>query len=182
MPLCRRGGSMPGLILLIPFFLVRFGLLSLLNRDAVPRAAHFAPLLARERGAYWVYQISNAVILLYPILRPVRSAPGRLFVVGLVVYVAGLGLLAAAVASFAAPAENGINKNGLYRVSRNPMYVAYFIFFLGCVLLLQSPVLLGAVLLFQVSAHWIIRSEERWCLQTFGGEYQAYMKQVRRYL
>ena len=101
---------------------------------------------------------------------------------GLGVYLAGLGLLAAAVASFAAPAENGINKNGLYRVSRNPMYVAYFIFFLGCALLLQSPVLLGVVLLFQVSAHWIIRSEERWCLQTFSGEYQAYMKQVRRYL
>ena len=173
---------MPGFILLIPFFLVRFGLLALLDRDAVRRAAHFAPMPARERWAYWVYQISNAVLLLYPVFRPARAAPGRLFAVGLGVYLAGLGLLAAAVASFAAPADNGINKNGLYRVSRNPMYVAYFIFFLGCALLLQSPVFLGAVLLFQVSAHWIIRSEERWCLPAFGGEYRAYMKQVRRYL
>lgn len=40
-------------------------------------------------------------------------------------------------------------------------------------------VLLG---LFQVSSHWIILSEERWCVREFGDEYTAYMGRVRRYL
>lgn len=168
--------------LLLPFFLVRFGLLSLFNKEAVRRAAHFAPLSEREKGAYWLYQLSNAVLLIAPFFLRVKSTPRWLLFTGAGVYLAGLILLAAAVASFAAPAESGVSLGGLYRFSRNPMYVAYFVFFLGCVLLTRSPVLLAALLVFQVAAHWIILSEERWCLQKFGGEYRRYMDRVGRYL
>lgn len=41
-----------GIFLLVPFFLIRFGLLSILNKEAVRRAAFFAPLSAGEKGAY----------------------------------------------------------------------------------------------------------------------------------
>ncbi|MBU9727326.1 methyltransferase [Diplocloster modestus] len=61
------------------------------------------------------------------------------------------------------------------------MYVAYFIFFLGCVLLTQSLLLLVFVLIFQITAHWMIRAEERWCIGQFGSTYLQYMKKVRRY-
>jgi len=77
---------------------------------------------------------------------------------------------------------NGINLNGLYRVSRNPMYIAYFIYFLGCALLTHSLILLALLIGFQVSAHWIILSEERWCIKKFGEEYIKYMNKVRRYI
>lgn len=95
------------------------------------------------------------------------------------------GLLArldkGAVVDFSAPSESGLHKNGLYRFSRNPMYVAYFILFLGCAALTRSLLLLGLVLIFQTAAHWIIRSEERWCAEEFGKEYLQYMQAVRRY-
>jgi len=39
--------NMNGFLLLIPFFLIRFGLLSFLNKQALPRAAHFAPMRGR---------------------------------------------------------------------------------------------------------------------------------------
>lgn len=96
----------------------------------------------------------------------------------------GFGVLICffSVLDFAKPRENGINRNGLYRFSRNPMYVAYFIYFLGCVLLTRSLVILVILIVFQVSAHWIILSEERWCIKTFGDEYLDYMKNVRRYV
>lgn len=71
---------------------------------------------------------------------------------------------------------------GVYRISRNPMYVSYFFVFLGCVLLTQSLPLLAALLVFQLTAHTVIRAEERWCLQTFGAAYERYCKSVRRYL
>lgn len=76
---------------------------------------------------------------------------------------------------------NGINLNELYRVSRNPMYVAYFIYFLGCVFLTRSWILLALLISFQISAHWFILSEERWCIREFGEEYIKYMNKVRRY-
>lgn len=86
------------------------------------------------------------------------------------------------VANYAKPAENGINLHGLYQISRNPMYVAYFIYFLGCVLLTQSLILFAILLIFQISAHWIILSEERWCIERFGQVYLNYMNKVRRYI
>ena len=49
-------------------------------------------------------------------------------------------------------------------------------------LLTASALLLTLVLVFQVSAHWIIRAEERWCLERFGAAYARYMQKVRRYL
>lgn len=62
------------------------------------------------------------------------------------------------------------------------MYLSYFLCFLGCALLSRSLILLGVVLLFQVSAHWVILAEERWCREQFGDAYRAYQKEVRRYL
>lgn len=170
-----------GLFLLPPFFLVRFGLLSLVNREAVERAAYFAPLLGKEKAAYWLYQISNGAIVVYLFFLRIKWTPVWLFFTGLAVYMAGLVLLAVSVVNFASPSEGGINKNGLYRLSRNPMYAAYFVFFTGCVLMTQSLLLLAFVLLFQITSHWIILSEERWCAEKFGGEYLQYMERVGRY-
>ena len=62
------------------------------------------------------------------------------------------------------------------------MYVSYFICFAGCAFLTQSLILGGIVLVFQISAHWIILSEERWCMEKFGDSYVEYMKRVRRYI
>lgn len=170
-----------GFLLVLPFFLVRFGLLSLLSKNAVTRAAYFAPILKKEKAAYWVYQISNAAIFLCMFFLKIKDMPPVLFYTGIAVYSGGIIALAVSVINFASPSESGINQNGIYRISRNPMYMAYFIVFFGCVLLTQSIPLLVLVLIFQIAAHWIIRSEERWCIERFGEIYLQYMKKVRRY-
>jgi protein-S-isoprenylcysteine O-methyltransferase Ste14 len=83
---------------------------------------------------------------------------------------------------YAKPKANGININGIYRISRNPMYIAYFISLLGCVLMTESWMLFMLLIVFQVSSHWIILSEERWCINKFGEEYVRYIDKVRRYV
>jgi len=57
---------------------------------------------------------------------------------GLSVYLLGLVLYVISIIDFAKPKENRINLKGLYKISRNPMYVAYFIYFIGCGLLINS--------------------------------------------
>lgn len=171
---------MNGFLLLIPFMLIRFGFLSLLNKEGLKRAALFAPLIGKEKVAYWLYQISNILIFAYLFFLTITTKSW--FYVGLAIYGLGILFCFASVLNFAKPAENGINLNGLYRISRNPMYVAYFIYFLGCVLLTQSLLLFVILIVFQISTHWIILSEERWCIKKFGEEYKNYMKEVRRYI
>ncbi|WP_294466955.1 methyltransferase [uncultured Anaerofustis sp.] len=170
-----------GFFLLIPFFLIRFTLLSILNKEAVKRAAYFAPLFNKEKTAYYIYQISNILIIIYLFFLKVKTTPERLFFLGIFIYALGSVLLIISVINFAYPSQNGINQNGIYKISRNPMYLSYFIFFIGCVFITQSLLLLIFVILFIITSHVIIISEERWCINEFGKEYLDYMKKVRRY-
>ena len=79
-----------GFVLMIPFLLVRFGLLSILGRGAVLRAAYFAALQKREKAAYWVYQLSTAAIFLSLFFLRIRTAPSGLYAAGIAVYAATL--------------------------------------------------------------------------------------------
>lgn len=86
------------------------------------------------------------------------------------------------IVNFAQPKINGVNSNGLYRMSRNPMYISYFINLFGIGLMTRSMIFVLLLLVFQISAHWIILSEERWCIERFGEGYIEYMNKVRRYI
>lgn len=172
---------MNAFLTVIPIILIRFGLLSILNKGALKRAAFFPPLIGREKVAFWFYQIANILIFLYLFFLKIRiDSPW--FYAGLIIYSLGIIFCIVSISNFAEPKKNGINLKGLYQVSRNPIYIGYFICFLGCVLLTHSLVLLVLLVVFQISAHWIILSEERWCVKEFGEEYLNYMKKVRRYL
>lgn len=173
---------MNGILLSVPFLLIRFMLLSALNKKSIGRAAYFAPVRGKEKIAYYIYQVSNVVMFVYLLFLAVKADFSWEFYVGLVCYLLGLCLCAAAMVNFSFPDDTGLNTNGIYKYSRNPMYVAYFVCFLGMAMLTQSLILFGIVCIFQISAHWIILAEERWCLGKFGVTYKQYMKRVRRYI
>ena len=169
------------MILFIPFLLIRFPFLAHFSQNAVSRAAHFAPMEGNEKIAYVVYQISNLGLFLFSCFIGIKFDFSVLFYMGAVIYLLGLTLCAISMRDFARPHANGMNTKGLYRYSRNPMYMAYFICFLGIALLTQSLTFFVILLIFQLSGHWIILAEKRWCLAHFGNSYQNYKKQVRRY-
>ena len=173
---------MHSILLLVPFLVVRFLLLSALDKKAVQRAAHFVPMQGREKTAYYIYQISNIVLFIYLFFLTVKLDFSWQFYVGTVLYLTGLCLCAASMVNFSSPDDTGLNINGIYRFSRNPMYVAYFVCFTGMACLTRSWILLGLTLVFQISGHWIILSEERWCAEKFGDAYEQYRRRVRRYI
>jgi protein-S-isoprenylcysteine O-methyltransferase Ste14 len=172
---------MNGFLFAIPIILVRYGLLAIISKEALKRAAYFPPVQGEEKKAYWIYQITNTFMFIYLIFIKVRST-SELFFIGLFIYFIGLILYVFSIINFTQPRKNGINNNGLYKISRNPMYVAYFIYFLGCSLLSGSFVLFISLIIFQLAVHWIILYEERWCIKEFGNDYKRYMKKVRRYI
>ena len=171
-----------GFLLLVPFLLIRFGLLSYLSKDAVARAAHFPAGFQEKHVIYCIYQLSSVGIFIYSCFLTVSIERCLWFWIGMVLY--GLGLTAGAVSmiGFSAPAPNGMRRDGIYRFSRNPMYVSYFLCFAGCAVLTRSLALWGFVMVFQISGHWLVLPEEEWCLEQFGEEYRQYMRDVRRYI
>ncbi len=172
---------MSAFVIVIPIIIIRYAFLNILNKEALKRAAYFAPLVAGERTAYWVYQVTTLFIIVDLILLKIR-VDSDWFYIGAVIYGFGLILYAISMLDYARPKTSGINVNGLYRISRNPMYIAYFICLFGCVLISKSWTLFALLIIFQISSHWIILSEERWCIKKFGEEYMRYMNKVRRYI
>ena len=173
---------MPAFYLLVPFLLIRFIFLSLLDRKATGRVAHFAPMQGKEMIAYYLYQFSTLMLLLVPFFLKVSLSFSTVFYLGSGVYFLGSLFLVLVMKDFANPDEKGLNTKGVYALSRHPMYLAYFVFFLGMVMLTQSLILLIVLAIFQLSAHFIILAEERECLVKFGVAYQEYQKRVRMYL
>mgnify|MGYP006169944907 CR=1 FL=1 len=72
---------------------------------------------------------------------------------------------------------------GIYRYSRNPMYVGFLLLLMAWVFYLLSAAALALLPLFVLYMNrFQIAPEERFLLQKFGAEYQAYTRQVRRWL
>ncbi len=173
---------MPAFYLLVPFLLIRFIFLSLLDRKATGRAAHFAPMQGKEMIAYYLYQFSTLMLLLVPFFLKVSLSFSTVFYLGSGVYFLGSLFLVLVMKDFANPDEKGLNTKGVYELSRHPMYLAYFVFFLGMTMLTGSLTMLIFLAIFQLSPHFIILAEERECLVKFGVAYQEYQKRVRMYL
>jgi protein-S-isoprenylcysteine O-methyltransferase Ste14 len=74
-------------------------------------------------------------------------------------------------------------RSGLYRFSRNPIYVGFGITYLGLSVGLNSPMALALVVpcLFVVD-RYVIQREERYLEARFGADYLDYKMSVRRWL
>jgi protein-S-isoprenylcysteine O-methyltransferase Ste14 len=72
---------------------------------------------------------------------------------------------------------------GLYRFSRNPMYLGMLMILLGWAAYLAQPLTLIPVALFVFLIEIIqIRPEERALEEKFGEDYRAYKRRVRRWI
>lgn len=108
------------------------------------------------------------------------------YVLGWLLLFLGTALAAWAVITFKAmdfSQPTGIIDSGPYQFSRNPMYVAWTMLYLGLAMLVNTwwlLMLLPAVIAF---THYIVVYQEEPKLeQKFGEEYREYRGRVRRYL
>ncbi|MEO0943649.1 MAG: isoprenylcysteine carboxylmethyltransferase family protein [Pseudomonadota bacterium] len=121
-----------------------------------------------------------------------RALPwGPTPVIGLLVFALGLGIAAAAILEFARArttviprqAPSALITSGIFRFSRNPIYLADVLILVG--LSLNWGKVLGLVLapvFVVIVTRRFIQGEEARLKQAFGGEYEAYLARTRRWL
>ena len=83
--------------------------------------------------------------------------------------------------SFGITDPENIVSSGIYKYSRNPMYAFFSLVLLGTAVASQSIILAIIWLLSAGFTHFVILSEERYCIETYGQSYLDYMKKVPRY-
>ena len=138
----------------------------------------YTPTDKRNAAVSTILQIS---LLLLSIFIPLKRGT-TWFWVGAAIYMIAFFLFVSAFHDYiSAPTDKLISK-GIYRISRNPMYLFYFIGTLGICIASASLWMLLLLIPFIIFTHLTILGEERYCTQTYGEEYKEYLKKVRRYL
>jgi len=81
------------------------------------------------------------------------------------------------------PTENTtLRTSGLYRYSRNPIYVGFNLLTIASILYLFNIIILLLGLYSIIIYHFIILGEERFMENRFGKDYIEYKQKVRRYI
>ncbi len=128
---------------------------------------------------------------LHRFLPVIRMVPETWSALGFVTIAAGVGLIVIAARQFSR-AKTAINPfdqpsalvtGGVFRVSRNPMYLAMIVILLGGALAWGTftPFLVPPVMAWLLSRKFIAMEEAR-LIKAFGVEYERYQGQVRRWL
>jgi protein-S-isoprenylcysteine O-methyltransferase Ste14 len=159
--------------------------------DGSPSAAQDVAKLGPFRPPL-VYLVSLVTGVLIQRAAPLPFVPGTLAVpLGASLIVVAIVLFAHSVAKFRAagtpvPARKPttvIVRTGLYRFSRNPIYLAFSLFQLGIAIWINSlwllVTLVGAVGLIH---YVVIPREEQYLERRFGAQYSDYKISVRRWL
>ncbi len=121
---------------------------------------------------------------------PINQAPA-LFMVGCGMILFALTIIAfTAISFFRARTHiepwkptSAIISTGIFRISRNPIYVGFCISTIGAGFILNSWWIVIAVIpLIWLLTIFVIRLEESYLLRKFGQEYRDYQQRVRRWL
>ena len=139
-----------------------------------------------------LFLICAIVMLLLHVLLPLYSIIGfPTNAIGIVPLVFGLGIAAwgssvfarvgTSIKTFEQPQK--LVTDGLFRYSRNPMYLGFVFALLGIAIALGtlSP-LLGVMIFFLVADRGYIPYEENMLAQKFGQGFQTYQSKTRRWL
>jgi protein-S-isoprenylcysteine O-methyltransferase Ste14 len=78
--------------------------------------------------------------------------------------------------------DTELKSNGLYRISRNPMYLGFDLITVGTIIYTGCPVIVTLGIYSIIIYHFIILGEEEFLAQKFGDKYIEYKKKVRRYI
>ena len=166
-------------IFIIPFLVYWFVGIKFLFSKRMPDG----PSLTRKKDKI----ITNILMVtmfgsfIYSIFVPIKL--GTIwFYIGLLIYFIGMFLIASSMVNFATtPIDNPVTK-GVYRYSRNPMFIGFFLFYFGIAVACISWVYLVITIIFILIMYYISPLEEAITLEHYGKAYKEYMKRTPRWI
>ncbi|MBN2301467.1 MAG: isoprenylcysteine carboxylmethyltransferase family protein [Lentisphaerae bacterium] len=79
--------------------------------------------------------------------------------------------------------SNALITSGVFRITRNPMYLGMTLILLGIALLMGSITPYLVVIAFPILVdHWFISPEEKLLENTFGDQFRQYQRQIRKWI
>ena len=169
-----------GWILSLIFLLISY-VPMIFGGKGAKRLVNFSWMNKRGKVLSFIILILFLLIVILPIFNRITDNEISI-IIGFILFAIGaIGIITSYINYFTTPLNHLIVR-GVYRMSRNPIYVSTLISFIGIAILCESFLLGFLFLIYFIIQHPIIKEEERFCEDNFGEEYEMYKIHTRRYL
>jgi len=139
------------------------------------------PFSNSEKRLYGISQLIFFTSVIYSFFLPLKLGT-TWFHAGLLVYLLGMIFTILAGTKLDSTPMDRPATEGLYRVSRNPLYLGTFLMFIGIGIACASWLYLLLIAVFIVLYDILIAPEERWCLEKYGEAYREYMNRTPKWI
>ena len=128
----------------------------------------------------FVIMLLNLLLFAYPVFLKIQT--GTIFYTGLGIFVlSAIAAITSFINYFSTPLDQTICK-GMYRISRNPIYMSVTFMEFGMSLMCHSVIMAILLVVMLVLQHFIILEEEKFCMEKYGERYREFKQKVPRYL
>jgi len=139
------------------------------------------PFNAKEERLYGISQLAIWASNIYSVFLPLKLDTAW-FYAGLSIFLFGMVFtFLAGISLDATPMDRPATK-GLYRISRNPIYLGCFLIYIGISITCASWFFLLLTAIWIILYDILVAPEERWCLEKYGDAYQEYMNRTPRWI
>jgi len=177
-------------VFIILMFLIDIGLSSLIIRlylgktksQEINKRHGTQPNLSdAEKKIDRISTITLIALIIYSIVLPLQLNTAW-FYLGFFIFVIGIFFGFSAMINFALAPMNKPVTNGVYKVSRNPMYFSMFVIFFGASLACASWLFLLLTFIWFILLDKGIIAEEKLCLEMYGDPYREYLSRTSRWV
>ncbi|MFP4544780.1 MAG: methyltransferase family protein [Bacteroidota bacterium] len=137
-----------------------------------------------KKNRFLMGQLPFLLLFIMSIFLPINDGP--LFWAGLALYLAGIFINLLAMHSFSRQ-KGGLITSGIYRFSRNPMYIGGLLFMAGLLLINGSMSIAAGIFLllafvWLATVHWNVVKEEQVMKEKYGSDFDHFFASVPRYI
>ena len=173
-------GLLNGWLLIALLYLIYGILLLVFPKDVVARLYDKSGRAKRQKSIIYAGGLSTSVLFILLIFTPLKTGSNA-FILGILIYAIGSTGFVAALLNFKNTLPDQPATEGLYRISRNPQQVMFFITFIGACVAVGSWLALLIQMVSSLFLHTRILAEEKACIEQYGDSFREYMKKVPRY-
>ena len=173
-------GLLNGWLLIALLYLAYGVLLLVLPKDVVTRLYDKSGRTKRQKAIIYAGGLLASALFILLIFTPLKFG-SNVFILGILIYALGLMGFVIALFNFKNTPHDQPATKGLYRISRNPQQVMFFITFIGACVAVGSWLALLIQIVSSLFLHTRILAEEKVCIEQYGDSFREYMKKVPRY-
>lgn len=153
----------------------------LLGGKAAKRLVDFSFASTMGKIHSFVIMLLSILFLAYPVFLKIQGGT-FLFYTGLGLFVlSAIATITSFINYFSTPLNQTICK-GMYKISRNPIYVSVTFMEFGMSLMCHSVIMAILLVVMLILQHFIILEEEKFCMEKYGERYREFKQKVPRYL